>query len=636
MKVKLSILLLLLCTIAFSQQKLKKANRLFDEMAYVEAAEAYEEYFEKAKSEKPQGTSLLNLADAYYFTRNYSKASKWYGKAELDDVRFNRYVQSLRIQKKYDEADRLMQQRMGNDAQKLQRFNRQKLYLDSITKLPPAFTVTNVASVNTDKSDFCTAFYGTQVVFSSSKDTMKIGGKTYKYNMQPYLELYIADRNEGDGMLINQKKFVAKNQIDYHNAVVAFSPDMHTMYYSANTVRPSGKLNNSKGGTNNLGVFYGLVEVDNLREVKPLPSNSLEYSVAHPALTEDGRWLYFVSDMPGGYGETDIYKVEVMADGTFGQPQNLGPVVNTPHKEMFPFVQGNVLYFSSKGHYGLGGLDVFKSKITADSYGEPENMGMPINSNLDDFALVFSADGSYGYLSSNRDGGRGDDDIYYFTRKEECKQSVSGVVLHKKIKTPLKGAKITAVGADGKFIASAEADNDGYYTFILPCDAVVIIQASEEDYTAEKAEVVTAKEPEQRKVDFELTKYDDLVIKQGEVEKVAINPIYFDLDKYDITKQAVIELDKVVYVMKNFPGIIIKIESHTDSRASDEYNITLSQNRARATYQYIISKGIDASRIESVTGYGETRLLNGCSNDVPCSEEEHQLNRRSEFIIVRK
>ncbi|OYQ37644.1 hypothetical protein CHU92_07750 [Flavobacterium cyanobacteriorum] len=636
MKAKFIYITLICCSVANGQQKLKQAEKLFDEMAYVAAAKAYEEYFKKAKSEKPQGKSLLNMADAYYFTRDYGKAAAAYQKITLDDVHFNRYIQSLRIQKQYQEADRLMEGRLANNPGQLDRYHRQKKYLDSICTLRPVSKVTNVATVNTDKSDFGTAFYGSKTVFCSSKDTLQMGGKTYQYNMQPYLELYVADRNEADGMLINPKKFVAKSQINYHNAVAAFSPDLHIMYYSANIVKSSGKLHNSKAGTNNLGIFYGQPQGDYLREVKALPFNSIDYSVAQPALSKDGRWLYFVSDMPGGYGETDIYKVAVMPDGTFGKPLNLGPVINTPFKEMFPFVNDEALYFASEGHYGLGGLDIFKSEIAGESFTEPQNEGVPMNSNGDDFALTLSDDGSYGYFSSNRNGGMGDDDIYYFTKEKPCVQQVTGYVIHQKTSQTVKGAKVTGMGTDGRVLASAETDAGGFYVLALLCDATITIAVTAEDFAIEKTEVATPLQPGGLKLDLKVKMYTDLIKKEEGVEKIAINPIYFDLDKYNITPQAAAELDKVVDVLKRFPVMVIKIESHTDSRASDDYNITLSQNRAKATYNYILSKNIDPQRIESVTGYGETRLLNGCGNGVPCTEAQHQLNRRSEFIIVKK
>lgn len=627
MKARLLILLFLCCTIAFGQQNLKKADRLFDEMAYMEAAEAYEKYFMGAKSHKALGKSLLNMADAYYFTRNYRKASTCYANAELDEVHFNRYIQSLRIQKKYSEADRLMINRLTADDKRFKLFDSQKQYLDSITKLKPVFDITNLAT-NSRLADFGTAFYGGKIVYSSAKDTMGTGGRYYKYNNQPFLKLFVAERHPEDGSLFGEVEFFPKSQNTYHNATPVFA-DAETVYFSANIVKSWGGLDNDAKGTNNLQLLRGKIK-DGKLETESLPFNNKDYSVAQPAIS--GKWLYFVSNMPGGYGETDIYKVEIKPDGTFGAPQNLGPTINTPHKEMFPFVHGDVLYFASEGHYGLGGLDIFKSNITGTGFTEPQNMGLPVNSNRDDFALIISADGSYGYFSSNRDGGKGDDDIYYVTKVKDCQQLVMGKVLAKESRQPVKGAIVKALGKDGREV-SAKTDADGFYSFTTPC-LDLALEVIIENFVPEKKDVVTG-EPEQR-IDFELTGYDDLMTKDNGVEKIAINPIYFDLDKYAITPQAATELDKVVFAMNSFPNLIIKIESHTDSRASDDYNLVLSQNRAKATFNYIIYKGIDPKRIESVTGYGETRLLNDCANDVPCSEELHQLNRRSDFIVVRK
>ncbi len=632
MKARFIAILFLCCTVAFAQQKLKKADRLFDEMAYVEAAQAYEDYFEKGAKNKPESTSLLNMADAYYFTRNYEKAAKWYSKTQLGDVHFNRYVQSLRIQKKYTEADRLTEQRFSNDARALQQYHALKHQLESSINKKPAFSITNLPS-NSRLADFGTAFYGGKIVYASAKDTMGTGGRYYKYNKQPFLKLFVAERQPENGTLFGEVEFFPESQVNYHNATVAFA-DAETVYFSANMVKPGGRPDNDGNGTNNLQLLRGKISNGQL-ETQSLPFNSKEYSVAQPALSPDGKWLYFVSNMPGGYGETDIYKVEVKANGTFGPPQNLGPLINTPYKEMFPFEQDGILYFASEGHYGLGGLDIFKSTIIEDGFTELQNLGMPINSNRDDFALIISPDGSYGYFSSNRDGGRGDDDIYYFTKVKECEQKLSGFVVSKTSRQPINNAVVKALGKDGLELTSAKTDADGFYSFSMPCDAVVIVETSRENYTSQEKEIPKGNDPEV-KIDFELIGYDDLVIKDNGVEKIAINPIYFHLDMYTITPQAETELDKVVYALKNFPEMIIKIESHTDSRASDEYNLTLSQNRAKATYDYIISKGIDPKRIESITGYGETKLLNNCDNDVPCTEEQHKLNRRSDFIVVRK
>lgn len=625
----------------FAQQKLKKADRLFDRMAYMEAAAAYEEYLQDEK--QPGITTITKIADTYYNIGNDKKALQWLKKLNevqgnaMDDEHFNRYIQALRMAEDYTNADVLLRQRLSKQGNRalMERFMRQKKHLDSISTAPPAYTVSNIAA-NTARADFGTVFYGSRIVYSSAKDSTKT---EYAWNGQPYLELFVADRNAADGSFFNEEKFLPREQNDYHNATLTFSPDMKTVYYSTNTVKWYGGLRNDKDGTNNLSIIKGEIEGNKLVNAQPLPFNSVNYSVGHPALTADGKWLYFVSDMPGGFGETDIYRAPVLENGQPGEPENLGPQVNTPGREMFPFLNGEILYFSSDGHYGLGGLDVFESTIIEDSeFSEPKNIGRPVNSNRDDFAYITDEENTYGYFSSNRSGGKGDDDIYYFTKKEqECTHTVSGKVLHKKYNIPVNEATVTATDGFGIAVATATTKEDGIYTFEVPCDADITIEASKTEHTPDSKEVTTGKTTAEIKdVNLQLDHFESYVRKEDGVEKIDVNPIFFDLDKYDITPRAIEELDKVVYVMKNFPSIIIRIESHTDSRASEEYNNTLSENRAKATYNYIVAQGIDPARIESAKGYGETQLRNKCGNDAECTEEEHQLNRRSDFIIVKK
>ncbi|WP_242604875.1 OmpA family protein [Flavobacterium subsaxonicum] len=643
---KLFLFSLLLCaTAVFSQAKLRKADKLFAQLAYVDAAKTYEEYLE---GEKEPGTeTIMKVADCYYYTGNMASALRWYTKLhevlgnKIDDKYFNRYLQALRAEENYKKADELLKQRLElkGDKAMTQRFIGQKKHLDSLNALPSNYTVTNIAA-NTDKADFGTAFYGNQIVYSSSKDTTKVGGKTYVWNDQPFLELFVADRNASDGSFFNEKKFIPKEQTQYHNATLTFTPDLKTVYYSSNTVKKNDRLNNGKNGTNNIEVIKGNIDGDKLTNVEKLPFDSKEYSVGHPALSADGKWLFFVSDMPGGYGDTDIYVAEVFGDGKVGTPQNLGPKINTPGREMFPFINDSILYFSSDGHYGLGGLDVFESRRIKDlEFGEPQNLGKPVNSNLDDFAFITDKEQKFGYFSSSRKGGKGDDDIYYFTKTmPDCKQWVSGKVTNAKYKMAINQADVKVTDKYGDVIASAKTKEDGTYRLEVPCGSKITIEASKPNHTKASREKDTSKTPgeEIKNVDFELSNYDDLVKKEDNMEKVDINPIFFDFDKWDITPQAATELDKVVYIMKNFPSLVIKIESHTDSRGKDDYNLRLSDNRAKSTYNYIIEKGIDPGRIESVKGYGETQLRNKCSNGVKCTDEEHLLNRRSDFIIVKK
>lgn len=646
MKKRLFLFSLLLCiTAGFGQGKLKKADRLFADYAYVDAAKEYEKYLVNEK--EPGIETIKKVADAYYYTGDTSGALRWYTKLDgvtagaMDDVSFNRYLQSQRAEGNTAKADQLLKQRLEakGDQAAIERMISQRKYLDSLNKAPSNFTVSNLA-VNTDKSDFGAAFYGNQIVYSSSKDTTKIGGKIYAWTDQPFLELFVADRNATDGALFNDKKFIPNEQTQYHNATITFSQDLKTVYYSANVVKKNDRLINDKGGTNNFEIIKGTIDGDKLINIEKLPFNSKDYSVGHPSLSADGKRLYFASDMPGGYGDTDIYVAEVYADGKVGDPKNLGPKINTVGREMFPFVNDSILYFSSDGHYGMGGLDVFESRWVKDSdYSEPKNLGAKVNSVKDDFSFIIDKDNKYGYFSSNRSGGKGDDDIYYFTRQEPpCEQWVSGKVTNQKYKMAINQADIKVYDQYGDVIGTTKTGEDGSYKVKVPCGSKIKVEASKENHTKADKELATSKKngEETKDVNFELSNYADLVRTEDNVEKVDINPIYFDYDKYAITEQASMELDKVVYIMKNFPSIVIKIESHTDSRGKDQYNLVLSQNRAKATYDYIIARGIDPARIESVKGYGETRLRNKCSNGVKCTEEQHSYNRRSDFIIVKK
>lgn len=644
MKNNIVICFLLICvTACYSQEQLKKADKLFAEYAYTEAAKAYEDYLKHAK--KPGTQTLKKIADTYYYIGKYNKALPLYTKlndapgSSLDDTYFNRYVQTLRIEQQYNKADELLKQRLvkKGDKEALARLEKQKAQLDALNGLPPVYKVTNIAA-NTTMADFGTAFYGSRIVYSSSKDVDKTGGKTYKWNEQPFLELYVADRDSISGSFLNEQKFVPKDQNSYHNATLAFTPDLQTVYYSTNTVKRSGFLKNDQKGTNNLQIVKGRVDNERLKNIESLPFNNVKYSVAHPAITADGKWLYFTSDMPGGYGETDIYVAEIMANGQMGKPRNLGPIINTPQKEMFPFINDNVLYFSSNGHYGLGGLDIFESTLLSDmQFAEPQNMGMPLNSNLDDFAFIIDKAQMSGYFSSNRKGGRGDDDIYFFIRQIPlCSQLLAGTVTHKITNKPLSDVNVTLYNDAGQIIATFTTKEDGKYNFKVDCNRTLKVEATKAAHGKDSKEVITsANNGEEFIADLVLVTYEDVVKNEDGVEKIDLNPIYFDLDKYDITQKAALELDRVVDVMNNFPEMVITIESHTDCRAPDDYNITLSQNRAKATFDYITTHGIDAGRIKSYKGYGEMRLKNKCSNDVDCTEDEHQLNRRSEFIIVK-
>lgn len=627
-----------------AQSNLKKANKLFKEFSYVDASKAYEEYLEKEKS--PSTQTLKNAGDSFYYIDDKRNALKWYQKlydiqgTSIPDDYFIRYIESLKGVLDYDKADKITKEYLASkgDQKRIANYTRLKKQMDSLSKEKPLYTIRNL-EINTDKSDFGPAFYGDKVVYSSSKDTTKFKEKLYNWNRQPFLNLYVAERNTANGSLFNETVFLPNAMTKYHEATVAFTPDLQTVYYSTNIVRKK-KLVNDEEGTNNFKIVKGTIADGKLTKPQDIFFNNKKYSAGHPALSEDGKWLFFASDMPGGYGGSDLYVCQIAEDGTIGPPKNLGPEINTAGNDMFPSFSNGTLYFASDGHFGWGGLDIYESKFKQDAtFSEPKNLGAPINSNKDDFAYIVDPKDTYGYFSSNRAQGKGDDDLYYFTKeKAPCNQWVSGKVTNSKSKLPIAEATVIVADMFGDKISEVATNTSGTYRISVPCGMKVKVSATKPGHSTDEKELESKKVngAEIKDVDFELSKYEDLVVIDGDKEKIDINPIFFDYDKSDITPQAATELDKVVFAMSKFPNIKIKIESHTDSRGKDAYNMKLSDSRAKSTRTYILSKGIDPSRIESAIGYGESRLTNKCKNGIKCTEAEHLANRRSDFIVIEK
>lgn len=640
------LLLCLLCSFSavVAQSKSKKADKLFDTYHFVDAAKAYDEFLEKEKS--PGTQTLKNAGDSYYFIDDMRNAMKYYQRlheiqgATMEDKYFLRYAESLKGVGDYDKANDVAKEYLvkKGDERLVASYNHQRRQRDSMATQRSLYKIFNL-DINTDKSDFGTAFYGDKIVYSSSKDTTQFKNKLYSWNKQPFLKLYVAERNAVNGSLFNDAPFLPNTKSKYHEATMAFSPDLKTVYYSNNIVRKR-KLVNDPNGTNNFQITRGTIEDGKLVKPEKLFFNSKDYSVGHPALSSDGKWLFFSSDMPGGYGETDLYVCQVAEDGTIGSPKNLGPTINTIGNDMFPFFSNGMLYFSSDAHFGWGGLDVYESKFYGDmKFSEPRNLGAPINSNKDDFAYIVDAADGYGYFSSNRSMGKGDDDIYYFTKeKPTCNQIISGRVINAKTKLPILEANIKVLNQFGDQVSEANTNAEGIYKVTVPCNGKLKVSAAKLNHSTDQKEVETSglDGTETKNINFELSNYADLIKKEGDQEKVDINPIFFEYNKSVITPQAATELDKVVFVMTRFPNVKIKIESHTDSRGKDAYNLKLSDARAKSTQDYILSKGIDPLRIQSAIGYGESRLTNKCANGVKCTEAEHLANRRSDFIVIEK
>ncbi len=634
---------LLLCVSGsvFSQKnQIRRANKEFDRFAYIDAREIYlkvvEDGYESAEIYK-------KLGDTYYYNSNYTDAAKWYDKLvtqfpdEAGPEYYYRAAQSLKSLNRGDEANKLLEDYVANGGTGLviTTYEDDPDYLKSTIFQSRDFSLSKVA-VNTSSSDFGPAFYlDNKIVYASSGGNVT-GSKIYDWTQQPFLDLFIADRAE-DGELSNPMPLGGDINTEYHESSAAFSADGKTMYFTRNNYLDGkiGKEKSKKFKTVKLKIYKATKSGENnWTNVEELPFNSDTYSVAHPALSPDGKRLYFSSDMPGTFGNSDLWYVDIAEDGSYGQPVNLGSEINTAGRETFPFIsKENNLYFSSDGRSGFGGYDVFVTKL--DEEGTPgtiKNLGESANSPQDDFGFIIDEKAKIGYLSSNRNSeaeGSMGDEIYLV--KEACTIVIFGTVFDKESKDPLPGAEVSLLDENNQLVSQTLAKEDGSYLFNADCDTQFTVRGTLEGYHPYETMVRTPVLSGRIEVPLPLEREGPCAPNDLGC-KLNLQPIYFDFDKSNIRPDAEIELAKILAAMREYPELIIHIESHTDSRGSDSYNMALSERRAQSTRNWLIEKGIDANRL-TAKGYGESQLVNNCSNGVPCTSEEHQLNRRSMFII---
>ncbi|GGD02185.1 OmpA family protein [Hyunsoonleella pacifica] len=607
--------------------KVSTAVKKYDKLSYVDSRAIL---LELANKEDASFEVVEKLANAFYFNSEMEDASKWY--AKLIEISSNtypenyfRYAQTLKALGKYKEADdvfRTFATLRPDDSRGIEFLNNTN-YLDAIETMSQDYILENL-DINTSFSDFGASLNDGNLVFASSRDQDE---KIYNWNAQPFLDIFELDV-EG-----NIQEIKGDINTKYHESSTAYTKDGNTVYFTRNNFF-NGKFKKNSENTHALKIYKATLIDGMWTNVKSLPFNDDEYSVAHPTLSVDEKKLYFASDMPGTNGMSDIFVVDINEDGTYGDPLNLGSKINTEGRENFPFVSDKgVLYFSSDGHLGLGGLDVFSIEVNDLKTGVLKNVGKPINSPKDDFAYIINETTRKGYISSNRKGGKGDDDIYSF-EIPDCKYDITGIVVNKKTSEILVNADIVLKDENNNILESVKSDNSGKFEFNLSCkEQTYIIEAQKEKFEDDFTDftVKTGNSGENLKLALEPSAAKigtDLALLLN------LNPIYFDYDKSFIRPDAEIELAKVIKYMKEYPSVKIDVRSHTDSRGRDAYNMSLSQRRNKSTREYIINEGgISADRI-SGRGYGETRLTNRCSNGVKCSKTEHQANRRSEFIVV--
>lgn len=610
----------LISTSLIAQNKdTKTADKLFNRYEYVSAAKEYQKLVDNGKGD---GYVYKQLADTYYNMFNTSEAATWYAKAtetNQDAETYFRYAQMLKANGKYEEANKQMAKfaSMSPNDNRAKAFKENPNYVPKLVEKTARFTAKSL-EVSSDKSDFGPVLYDNELYFTSARNGAR---RNYGWNEEPYLDVYKSTM--GDSGTFSEATTVTSLNSKFHDGPVTISSDGNTMFFSSDSFREKlfekDKANNLKLGKNNL--YKATKSGDAWGNITSLPFNSKEYSTSNPSLSRDGKTLYFSSDMPGTLGGVDVWKVAVNSDGSYGTPENLGSKVNTEGNESFPFINDDnkTLYFASSGRQGLGGLDIYSIDLSNGS--EAQNMGKPLNTEKDDFGLTFNKAKNIGFFASNRNG---NDDIFAAT--PICAVDLLTVVTNAKTGEILADAKVSILDDKNNVISSQQSNAKGEVSYKVECDKAYTIQAEKIGFESNSFAVAKSKGPE-AKIDAKLQPIDVIVTP----EAIVLNPIYFELDKSNITAQGAFELDKLVQVMNNKKDLVIFAKSHTDKRGDDNYNMSLSERRAKSTVQYIISKGIDASRI-SGKGFGESELKVQCDK---CTEEEHSQNRRSEFLIVK-
>jgi outer membrane protein OmpA-like peptidoglycan-associated protein/tetratricopeptide (TPR) repeat protein len=621
----------------WSQTWEEKGHKQFQELAFSDAIISLEKAVEKGKS---ANEIYVELGDAYYFNANYQASTKWYQlrfkSSEYSlPIHFYRFSQSLKSIGKYDKAEEILKQMSALFPKESARFSAVLLpgYEASRIRNSGRFTI-ELVSFNSVAADFGPSYYGKQIVFASTRDTGSVFKRSHSWTNQSFTDLYSINADSASSKPIRFGKAVNSK---FNESTAVFTKDGLTMYFTRNNFE-NKKRGTDENQTTLLKIYEAEKKEGNWKVIRALPFCSDAYNVAHPALSADEKTMYFASDMPGGFGQSDLYGVALHSDGSFGKPENLGTSVNTFGRETFPFVSFiNELFFASDGHDGFGGLDVFVSNLDENSkYAEPQNVGKPVNSRMDDFGFIINSESKSGFFTSNRSGGRGMDDIYAFKElvPMQSETILKGSVSIENEDASLSGIEIILLDANSNRIEKTTTDEKGTYYFKVDVKNKYAVQTVLKSYVSQVISVQpssfsTTTLPKIHIVK-EQTKFqvgDDLA------RKLMLNPVYFDLSKSNIRQDAALELAKIKKVLEDYPTLTIEVRSHTDSRDTFENNQILSNQRAVATVNWLIESGIDSNRLKGI-GFGETQLLNPCADAIPCSESEHQRNRRSAFIVT--
>ena len=624
--------LLIITLISFSNlvaqnNSTKKADRLFDRFEFIKAAE---EYLKLANDEANDYYVISRLADSYYNIFDTKNAEKWFEKIveENDSEIIYKYAQMLKANGKYKESNIWMTKfsEMKPYDSRAVAFRNTPNYIDKIIEKGKKFNIQNL-SINSEYSDFGSTMFNNKLYFISSEEPGFLE-KPYSWSNEGFLNIYSSYINE-NGSYLERVELDDLNS-KYHEGVITFMADGNTAYFTRESYfeKEYEKSEDSKTKYSQIYIYRASKKNGKWLSIESLKINDQNYSNKNPMIGPKGEYLYFSSNMPGGYGQYDIYKAKINEDGSIGDPLNLGQKINTEGQEGFPFMsEDKIIYFSSDGHLGLGGLDVFYSKNIDTKWSNVRNVGIPVNSGADDFAFMINGDD--GYISSNRPGGVGKDDIYAIKKiMPLCDILFTTNIIDSKTKESISSATTSISDNTGIIDNTKMTSEKGLTEFMLECEDQIQLMVSKTGYESKMLDLKFS-DIDPPVLDIYLDPIEEIIVE----EKIMLNPIYFDFDKSNITNQAAFELDKLVALMEKYPDMIIRAESHTDARGPATYNKGLSDRRAKSTAQYVISKGISEDRISGV-GKGEDESKIDCSQG--CSKEEHAQNRRSEFIIVSR
>lgn len=635
-----------------NKKMIRKADAKYENLQYATAASMYED----ALKEDPAGNdpkAMLRLADCYYTMNRYADAERWYGRSisysEATAIDKKHYAEVLKVQGKCEQANAVLEDYLKQEPNDVVAKNMiGTCGTAQVATAADSLYAVNRLDMGFVGSSFSPSKFGDQLLVTANAPNLP-GAPMDEFTGKGFLNLYLVTVKDSDniafgeptadmsGTIITSSDFKVNSlgeiNTEYHEGAAIISPDGKMLLFTRSKMDKKQQPVKSLDNENHLELCSAQLVDNKWTNVTPLPFSKKEYSAGHPAMTSDGKRLYFISDMPGGYGGTDIYYTDYTNE-EWSKPVNAGAAINTEGNEMFPSIRKmddgkDMLYFSSNGHAGAGGLDLFRSEMKDNLPAEPVRLSSPFNSSYDDFGMCYNADGMSGYFSSNRGNNDGVDNIHAFKRKP-TNIFIKASVVYKKSMTPVSQAKLEITNTNTSDKKDFTADNNG--TVIFRADSLTPY-----DFIAPKEGYITAfKTVTTPGFTGKLNDTINVVLYLDKIEMqlaYRIENIYYDFDKSEIRPDAAIELNKLVRILNDNPTITVELGSHCDARGSYAYNDALSQRRADAAVAYIISQGISPNRI-TAKGYGERVLLNKCSDGVECSEEEHQWNRRTEFKVT--